>query len=72
MINIEIDITDIEDLKKANNSTILDDFKKIAGDIIEKGGKAIIKRSYTNAPDDFIKGFTSRKDFDTWWDNIVT
>jgi len=71
MINFEIDVTDIEDLKEKNNSSILGDIKKVAGDILGKGGKVIIKRSYMNSPDDFIKGFTSKKDFDNWWDNVV-
>jgi len=71
MINFEIDSTDIDDLKTTNNSSILGDIKKIAGDILKKGGKVIIKRSYMNSPDDFIKGFTSKEDFDNWWDDVV-
>jgi len=71
MINFEIDTTDIEDFKIENNSNELDTIKKLAGDILDKGGKVIIKRSYVNAPDDFINGFSSKVKFEAWWDSII-
>lgn len=72
MLNFELDATDIEDLKVENNSTILGGFKEIANEVISKGGKVIIKRSYINAEDDHIKDFTSSKVFNDWWEkNII-
>ena len=72
MLNFELDATDIEDLKVDNNSSILNDFNRIANEVLDKGGKVIIKRSYINAQDDFIKGFSTKNDFNQWWGKNIT
>lgn len=71
MLNLEIDFTDIKDLKKENNQIMLDDIKKVARSTLEKGGNVKIKRSYLNSPDDIVKYFPSIIGFDDWWDSVV-
>jgi hypothetical protein len=71
MVSIQIDITDIHDLKIAQNSRTLASLKDACESILNQGGHVFIKRTYENAPDELIRGFNSTEQFTQWWKQAV-
>ncbi len=67
MIELQIDITDIEDAKNANNGVLIDSIASTAKEVLESSGRVIIKRSYCNAPDDIFRVYSSADTFEKDW-----
>jgi hypothetical protein len=67
MIEIQIDITDLEDARLSNNSSARKNILSAAKEVIESGGRVVLKRSYSNAPDDIFKVYGNSVDIDRDW-----
>ena len=71
MISIQIDITDLQDLKVGNQSATLQGLKATCENVLRDGGRVIIKRAYINAPEEFVCGFNTQEEFNPWWNRVV-
>lgn len=67
MIEIQIDITDLEDLKSANNTVVMNSIAASASAALGVGGRVVLKRTYCNAPDDMLLTYTAADVFEKDW-----
>ena len=56
MIEIQIDIIDLEDIKATKNAVVASSIATTAKEVLNAGGRVVLKRSYCNAPDDIFRG----------------
>lgn len=70
MIDLQLDITDLEDLQHELNMFMEQDLLEYGKKHLAAGNRIVIKRSYVNAPDDFIQAFTDEQKFETFWKSL--
>ncbi len=70
MIDLQLDITDLEDLKHEKNEFMQKDILELSQKHLGAGNRIVIKRSYLNAPDEFIKAFRSQDAFENFWESL--
>jgi hypothetical protein len=74
MIEIQIDITDLEDVKSANNAVAISSIAAAAKQVLSAGGRVVLKRSYCNAPDEIFRVYAAveafEKDWNEWFGSI--
>lgn len=71
MIDLQIDITDAEDLRREKNGIVLDAIKSTAKAVLENSGEVAIKRSYENAPDDICRKYSAVAVFEKDWNQFT-
>jgi len=67
MIELQIDITDLEDIRTAKNSDAKSSVGSPAVEVLHGGGRVVLKRSYCNAPDDIFRVYTNPDVFEKDW-----
>jgi hypothetical protein len=67
MIELQIDITDLEDIKSANNAVVTNSIAETAKEVLGAGGRVVLKRSYCNAPDEIFRVYASAEVFEKDW-----
>lgn len=67
MIELQIDVTDLEDIRAAKNSVAKSSIASAAAEVLRGGGRVILKRSYCNAPDDIFRVYGSAEAFEKDW-----
>ena len=67
VIDLQLDITDLEDLRHEKNKFMENELLGYGKKHLDAGNRIVIKRSYVNAPDDFIRAFTSSEKFEEFW-----
>ncbi|GAB3309175.1 hypothetical protein [Haliea atlantica] len=70
MIDLQLDITDLEDLQHEQNKFMEKELLDYGKKHLAAGNRIIIKWSYVNAPDDFIRAFTDQQQFETFWKSL--
>jgi hypothetical protein len=70
IISLVINITDIEDGLALEMSEVVSDIIKVSRGIVEKGGKVIIQREYTNSPPDLLVEYTKVEELDIWKEKL--
>jgi len=66
-IEIEIDITDIEDAKAMRNKVALESILTAIEKVLAGRGTVILKRSYCNSPDDIFGEYSSYEEIKSQW-----
>ena len=67
MIELQIDITDLEDIKSANNVVVIGSIAATAKEVLVAGGRIVLKRSYCNAPDEIFRVYAVAEVFEKDW-----
>ena len=67
MIELQIDITDLEDIKSTNNTVVTDSIAATAKEVLGAGGRVVLKRSYCNAPDEIFRVYAAADAFEKDW-----
>ncbi|MDR2196265.1 MAG: hypothetical protein LBE50_06770 [Gallionellaceae bacterium] len=70
MIELQIDITDVEDIRAVKNSVARFSIASAATEILRSGGRVVFKRSYCNTPDDIFSDYKSAEAFKKDWDDF--
>lgn len=70
MLDLQLDITDLEDLMSTKNSFMQQEFLNLARAHLGYGNRVVIKRTYMNSPSDFIRAFTTVQEFETFWKQL--
>jgi hypothetical protein len=63
MIEIQIDLSSLEDVRSTSNSVVRQSIESAAREVLNSGGRIVVKRSYENAPDDIFRVFTDAESF---------
>ena len=73
MIELKIAITDLEDIKSANNVVVISSIAATAKEVLGAGGRVVLKRSYCNAPNEIFRVYAAtevfEKDWSEWFDS---
>ncbi len=67
MIELQIDITDLEDVKSTNNAVVTNSIAATAKEVLGAGGRVVLKRSYCNAPDEIFRVYANAEAFEQDW-----
>jgi hypothetical protein len=67
VIELQIDITDIEDIKSTNNAAVISSIAATAKEVLGVGGRVVLKRSYCNAPDEIFRVYAAAEVFEKDW-----
>jgi len=70
MIDFQLDITDLQDLKFEKNKFMEQDILDLGKKHLDAGNRIIIKLSYVNASDDIIHEFTQEEKFEEFWHGL--
>lgn len=70
MLDLQLDITDLEDLRSPKNGFMREQFASLAKAHLASGNRVIIKRTYMNDAPDFMRAFTKSHDFDAFWTQL--
>lgn len=72
MIDLQLDITDLEDLKLEKNKFMEKELLDFGKKHLQAGNRIVIKRSYVNAPDDLVRAFTQEEKFEQFWRGLFS
>jgi uncharacterized linocin/CFP29 family protein len=67
MIELQIDITDLEDIKSANNVVAISSIAATAKEVLDAGDRVVLKWSYCNAPDEIFRVYAAAEMFEKDW-----
>ena len=70
MIDLQLDITTLEDLKIAKNEYMQNDLLELGIKHLNAGNRVVVKRFYVNAPADYIISFIDSNKFKSFWQNL--
>ena len=70
MIELQIDVTDLEDIRAAKNSVARSSIAAAAAEVLRGGGRVVLKRSYCNAPDDIFRVYGDAEAFEKDWNGF--
>ena len=70
MIDLQLDIDDLGDLRAEKNKFMESELLDLGRKHLDAGNRIVIKRSYVNAPDDFIRAFTNSEKFEEFWKSL--
>tara|TARA_Y100000034_G_C6536985_1_gene231528 strand:- start:8 stop:238 length:231 start_codon:yes stop_codon:yes gene_type:complete len=68
MIEMQIDITDLEDAKTEGNRVVISSIASTAKEVLGASGRVVLKRSYCNAPDEIFRVYGSTDTFEKDWE----
>jgi hypothetical protein len=67
MIDLQIDITALEDFKSTKNVNVTTSIAATAKEVLNTGGRVVLKRSYCNFPDEIFRVYTTAEAFEKDW-----
>jgi len=67
MIELQIDVTNLEDIRATKNSVAKSSIAAAATEVLRGGGRVILKRSYCNAPGDIFRVYERAEAFERDW-----
>lgn len=70
MIELQIDVTDLEDIRTAKSSVVKSSIASAAAEVLRGGGRVVLKRSYCNAPDDVFRVYVNADAFEKDWQDF--
>ena len=70
MIEIQIDLSNLEDVRSTSNSVVRKSIESAVREVLNSGGRIVLKRSYINAPDDIFRVITDAESFTATWNDF--
>lgn len=67
MIELQIDVTDLEDIRSDKNGVAKSSIASAAAEVLRGGGRVVLKRSYCNAPDEIFRVYGNAEAFEKDW-----
>lgn len=68
MIELQIDITSLEDVRATRNVIVAKSIVAAAIGVFDAGGRVVLKRSFCNAPNEMFRVFEDAEAFKNYWD----
>lgn len=65
-VTLTINITDVEDAITLKNSSFINAVFTHAAEVVNGGGRIIVKREYENAVPDLLAVFCNQNDLENW------